>query len=125
MSLIYSPGPAAYDLGSAIGKAPAVSMKSRPKPSDGNRVPGPGSYQLQATIGGGPQFTMRPKTSQAEEAHNVPGPGQARGGRRGQREQEKQDQTCAFESCLLRARRCVAPSMGASDSSWTSHSLLS
>lgn len=42
MSLIYSPGPAAYDLGSGIGKAPAASMKGRYKDPDTSKSPGPG-----------------------------------------------------------------------------------
>jgi len=78
MSLIYSPGPAAYDLGSGIGKAPAVSLKGRYKESDALRSPGPGAYKLADSIGGpgnSPSYTMRPKTSDVAEAHLVPGPG--------------------------------------------------
>lgn len=42
MSLIYSPGPAAYDVGSTIGHAPKVSMKGRYKAPDTSVLPGPG-----------------------------------------------------------------------------------
>jgi hypothetical protein len=77
MSLIYSPGPAAYDIGSGIGKAPAASLKGRYKATDVNGGPGPGAYRIADTLGTGLQFTMRPKTGNGEEVHTVPGPGRS------------------------------------------------
>jgi len=76
MSLIYSPGPAAYDLGSTIGKAPAASMKGRPKPADTSMYPAPNSYKLEGMMGReGPKFTLRPKTSVPADLAESPGPG--------------------------------------------------
>jgi hypothetical protein len=77
MSLIYSPGPAAYELGSTIGRAPAASMKGRYKTTDTRNVPGPGTYKLSDAIGVGnaPSYTLRPKTNIPADLHDAPGPG--------------------------------------------------
>jgi hypothetical protein len=75
MSLIYSPGPAAYDLGSGIGRAPAATMKGRPKQADTSLSPGPGSCRLEGYTGReGPKFTLRPKTNVPADLTGTPGP---------------------------------------------------
>jgi hypothetical protein len=45
MSLIYSPGPAAYDIGTTLGNAPQYSIRGRHKNDINFTSPGPGQYQ--------------------------------------------------------------------------------
>jgi len=95
MSLIYSPGPAAYDLGTGIGKATAVSMKGRPKTPDTSSQPGPGAYKLEGHMGReGAKYTLRPKTSVPADLADSPGPGQ---------QEQRQGNSCAAVRRMLSA----------------------
>ena len=65
MSLIYSPGPAAYEIKSQLGDAPKASIKSRRTERRTGTTPGPGQYR--ATLPSlSPHYTMRPKTKQGK-----------------------------------------------------------
>jgi hypothetical protein len=66
----------AYGLGSGIGRAPAATMKGRPKPADTSLSPEPGEYKLEGHMGReGPKFTLRPKTNVPADLAGTPGPG--------------------------------------------------
>ena len=104
MSLIYSPGPAAYDIGSGIGKAPSTTLKGRYKDRAATDNPGPGAYNLADTVGQGLQYTLRPKTNLPAEGPNTPGPGQSRhthSNSEGQR--DRSDQPFGCRSPLTRS----------------------
>lgn len=71
MSLIYSPGPAAYNVKSTLGDAPKHSLRGRRKEYLQTVTPGPGTYKAQLPALS-PQYTMRAKTKLGKK-ENTPG----------------------------------------------------
>lgn len=74
MSLIYSPGPAAYTLPSTRPTKPAVSIKGRYSTSHTSNTPSPHSYTIDIqSLYKGPSYTIRPKTKIIQPTESVPG----------------------------------------------------
>jgi len=80
MSLVLSPGPAAYEVKSTIGHAPKFTIPGRHDSKDKDAGPGPGAYQTGVeAIGspkcGSPRHTIATRNLNLKPAVVTPGPG--------------------------------------------------